>query len=413
VSDPYPLRPIREDEYDAYHLIDEHTFQTPPGSGSRRADELARFEFDRSLAAFDGDRPIGIAAAYTFQLSIPGGTTSAAGVSWVSVLGSHRRRGVLSSIMRRQLADIRERGEPIAMLWASEAGIYHRFGYGRASWHAYLTIRRGEGALRPDTPSDDRLRLRLADPLSVRAELAKVYDAAFAQRPGLVSRNDAWWDHVVFDDEEDRQGKSPLRCMIAEDEQGPRGYALYTGKESWDDGTFLPECRVEISELMAADPAAGAALWTNLLDTDLTSEFHAPLRPVDDPLIFWLADPRRARPQVSDGLWIRLTDLPAALAQRQYACDLDVVLDVTDDILTDNSGRWRLRVADGRPSCERTSAEPDVRLDVADLGAAYLGGTKLGSLAVTGRIDALRPGALARLSTAMSWDPAPWCPSIF
>jgi predicted acetyltransferase len=252
VSDPYPIRPIREDEYDAFHLVDEHAFQSGPPSEARGADELARFEFDRSLAAFDGDTPVGIAAAYTFQMSVPGAVVPAAGVTWVSVFSTHRRRGILTSMMRRQLSDIRGRGEAIAALWASEAGIYGRYGYGRASWHATFVIRSGEGRMTPQIPTDDALRLRLADPQAVRAELAKAYEAALERRPGFFARNDAWWTHVLFDEAESSAGRSPLRCLIAEDDHGPRGYALYHGKEGWDDGTFLPNFIVDVCELVAA-----------------------------------------------------------------------------------------------------------------------------------------------------------------
>ena len=131
----YPIRPIGPDEFDRFQLVDQHGFNEGPMSEGNRRLVLSRFEFDRSLAAFDGGTPIGIAGAFSFRLSVPGSDLlPVAGVTWVSVLPTYRRRGVLSSIMRHQLADIRGRGEPLAVLWASEAAIYSRFGYGRASW---------------------------------------------------------------------------------------------------------------------------------------------------------------------------------------------------------------------------------------------------------------------------------------
>jgi predicted acetyltransferase len=410
----HEIRPIAEDEFDAFHSVDQHAFQGSPLAAGERPAILSRFEFDRSLAAFDGGVPVGIAGAFSFRMRIPGAVAPVAGVSWVAVLPSHRRRGILTQLMRRQLSDVRERGEAIAVLWASEAGIYGRYGYGRACWHAAFTVRRGEGTLAADVPAEPGLRLRIADPAHARPELAKVYDMVLEVRPGFFARTDQWWEHVLHDPEAERKGASPLRCVLAEDDSGPRGYALYSGVGKWEDETFLPDSAINVRELIAADPAAGAALWADLLSRDLVSEARALLRPVDDPLLFQLADPRRLRPAVSDGLWVRITDLPAALTQRRYASPVDVVLEVRDEIFPGNDGRWRLRAdRSGDAVCEPAPGDADICLGIAELGAAYLGGTRLGTLAAAGRVTELRPGTLAPLSTAMSWDPAPWCPVIF
>jgi predicted acetyltransferase len=411
----YPIRPANPDEFDEFYVVDQHAFHGSPLSESDRGVVLARFEFDRSLAAFDGDMPIGTAMAYSFLLSVPGGTVlPAAGVTWVSVLPTYRRRGVLSSLMRRQLADVRDRREPIAVLWASESAIYSRYGYGRASWYLAFTVKRGEGTLAKTAPVDPRLRLRLARPAESLDALAKVYDDVLQARPGLFARNEAWWQSAIYDPADDRQGAGPLRCLLAEDDSGPRGYALYSGTDRPSEG-FLPDAVLTVRELMSADPAASAALYADLLSRDLTAEFRLRRHPVDDPLLYQLADPRRARPQLNDGLWVRIIDVGAALAGRRYSCPADVVIEVRDDILPSNAGRWRLSAAsDGTAACvPAAGAEVDVALDITQLGAAYLGGTKLGALAEAGLVTELRPGAVRQLSAAMSWDPAPWCPMVF
>ncbi len=418
---PYPIRPITEDEFDHYHVVDQHAFHGSPLPTRDREHVLSRFEFDRSLAACDPDSgtPVGITTSYSFQLTVPGATLPAAGVSWVGVMPSHRRRGVLRSLMQRQLTDLRSAGrEPLAVLWASEAGIYGRYGYGRASWHLAFTLRRGEGTLAPSAAGDPSLRLRLMAPQEARPELAKIYDFVLPSRPGFFARNEQWWQKVLHDPEDERRGASPLRCVLAEDHSGPRGYALYAGLNRWEDETFLPDSTLTVRELVAADPAASAALWSDLLSRDLTVEFRAALRPMDDPLLSQLADPRRARPQLTDGLWVRLVDVGAALAGRRYAVPVDVVIEVRDEGLPDNAGRWRLRTSGAYPeglagTCERTGDPADVALDAAELGAAYLGGTRLAALAGAGLVSELRPGAVRQLTAAMSWDPAPWCPMIF
>jgi predicted acetyltransferase len=414
MTERYPIRPITPDEFDAFHLVDQHAFHGSPIAAEQRPKILSRFEFDRSLAAFDGSTPVGIAGAFSFRLRVPGANAAAAGVSWVGVLPSHRRRGIVRQIMHRQLADVRDRGEALAVLWASESGIYGRYGYGRASWTDTFTIRRGEGALARDVPTDPRLGLRITEPEQARAELAKVYDTVLETRPGFFARNDSWWNRVLDDPETNRKDRSPMRCVLAEDDDGPRGYALYSGVGRWDDDLFLPDGQLDIQELVTADPAASAALWGDLLSRDLVTNIRAAIRPVDDPLLFQLADPRRLRPAVIDGLWARLTDLPAALSLRRYACPVDVVLDVHDDIFPQNEGPWRLTVDEsGEAVCDPVDKAADLSLGIAELSAAYLGGTRLGALAAAGRVTQHRAGALARLSAAMSWDPAPWCPVIF
>jgi len=195
-------------------------------------------------------------------------TLPAAGITWVSVLPSHRRQGVLRSLMRRQLADVRDRGEPLAVLWASESVIYSRYGYGRAMWHADLTLHRGEGVLAKNAPADRGLRLRLTDPASALPELAKVYDAVLPSRPGFIGRNESWWQRTVYDPPGQRGGTSPLHCVLAEDDSGPRGYALYSAASHWDRETSLPDSSLSVREMVGVDAAASAALAADLLSRD-------------------------------------------------------------------------------------------------------------------------------------------------
>jgi predicted acetyltransferase len=413
MTDPVPIRPVSVDEFSAYLTVGEHAFNSTAPRQAIEDHERRVFEPDRSLAALDGDTIVGTAAAYSYQLSVPGGMLGCAGVTMVAVLPSHRRRGILSAIMVRQLADIAAGTEPIAALFSSESSIYGRFGYGCASADLSFTLKHGEGKLRSAATGDGRPRLSICDPAEVRGDLAKLYEAALV-RPGMPARDERWWDAQLNDVEAFRHGMGPQRCLLAADDSGPRGYALYAAKSSWgDDG--IPVGELSVNELIAADPQAAAALWADLLNRDLVGVVHARQRPVDDPLLSMLVDRRRARSYLTDGLWIRLINLPVALAGRQYASPLDLVLEVTDDLLPANSGRWRLAASQfGWPvSCERTTAAADIRLQVQVLGAAYLGGTRLSELAGAGQLSELTPGAVARLSAAMWWDPAPWCPAIF
>ena len=194
----------------------------------------------------------------------------------IATAPTHRRRGILTSLMHGQLADIRDRGEAIAALFASEAGIYGRFGFGAATSELSLTIRSGEGARLAQAPAPGAqgaqgpLRLRVAEPRDATAELARVFEPVLRERPGMYARDDRWWENVLWDPEIGGPAGTPLRCLIAEDGAGPRGYALYSVRSAWND-EGIPDGALQIRELMASDPAAYAAIWNDLLSRDLVS----------------------------------------------------------------------------------------------------------------------------------------------
>jgi predicted acetyltransferase len=413
MSASYPIRPISITELPEFMRVGEHAFNSNWPTEPFIEFERPVFEPERSLAAFDRDEIVGTATVMSFGMTVPGGEVSAAGVTGVSVLPSHRRQGVLSSLMRRQLADIAAGPEPVAALIASESVIYGRYGYGSASTRLSYCFTRGDRLI--DVP-DDAPALRLAELRDVEDAIKSVFEAFRVTRPGVMSRRQEYWDGILDDPEWIREGNSPRRCLLAEDETGPRGYALYNTKPDFEpDG--LPAGVLNVSEVFSLDQAATSAIWSNLLSRDLVASINAWNRPVDDPLLHLLNDPRRARATCRDGLWIRIIDLPEALTQRRYAAPVDLVIEVTDPFLPGNSGRWRFRtggLADGgQPSCERTSGEADLAMPVAALGAGYLGGTRLGGLATAGVIAERRPGAVAALSAAMWWDPAPWAATSF
>lgn len=442
MSDTYPIRAVEQSELEAFSEPGYRAFNSSWPKKDLLALDRMVFEPERTLAAFDGDQIVGTTIAYSFDLTIPGGMLPAGGVSAVAVLPSHRRRGILTAMMSRQLSDLRDRGEPVAALFASEAAIYGRFGYGSAvPSQRYAVncqtarVRSGPGTLpaitvaRADAVTSAHgggavgpVTIRTAEPKAALAEMAAVYEAIRPGRPGMISRSSAWWELAVSDLDFVRDGKSPLRCVLADGRSGPRGYALYATKSRWDeDGQ--PTGVIVVHELFGADSETVAALWADLLSRDLVSTAHAARRPADDPLPFLLTDPREVRARVSDGLWVRLVDLQRALSARHYLRPVDVVIEVGDDLLPANAGRWRLRAAGpagpssaadrGEVICERTTAEPDIALDVSALGAAYLGGTRLSALAAAGLVAEGTPGAVAGLSAAMSWDPAPWSPIMF
>lgn len=406
-----PIRPVSYDEYDALHHVFHLAFGLAPDPEEAER-ERGLLEFDRTLAAMDGGRVVATAGAYSLDLTVPGGSVPTAGVTWVSVSPTHRRRGILRSLMRRQLDDIHEAGrEPIAALWASEPAIYGRFGYGMAATSLSMVIARGSTGLRPVEGSGE-LRVRLVEAEESLALCHPVYEHDRARRAGMFALSPAWQQMSIYVPERMREGGSPLRTVVVEDaDGGVRAYARYLTRAKW--ATSGPDGTVTVRAAHARDAAAAHALWSFLLNLDLMGSVELRLRPVDDPLVLLLLDFRRAEASLSDSLHVRIVDLAAALAARTYAIPVDVVLDVRDEVCPWNAGRWRLSGDATGGSCERTAADPDISLDVRALGAAYLGGTSLLALADAGSAAELSPGAVRELASALRQDPAPWCPWIY
>ncbi|WP_433725821.1 GNAT family N-acetyltransferase [Actinoplanes sp. CA-051413] len=364
-------------------------------------------EPERTLVAEDGGTIVGHAAAYTRELTVPGTILPAAHVTLVGVAPTHKRRGLLTRMMHRQLREIAAAGrEPIAVLWASETKIYPRFGYGPAAQRLQMQIMMRE--LRPPAgiAPGSADRLRLIDPKDAIAELAKVYERVRPERTGWSSRDDRWWRFVLSDIESQREGATSLRGVVHETPHGPTGYALWRTKGRWE--RHGPNSDVQVREVVADDPAAYAALWNFLLTIDLARSVTVSFAAVDEPLQYLVDEPRRLGTTLADSLWIRITDLPKALAARTYAAPVDVVLDVTDPLLEQNTGRWRLTAGpDGRATCTATNEPADLACTVLELGSAYLGATSLAALGAAGTVRELTRGSLRKASIAFGWHRMP------
>ncbi len=363
-------------------------------------------EVERMHAAFDGDRIVGGAGAFSYRVSVPGGATiPTAGVTVVGVLPTHRRRGVLTAMMKEQLADSRRRGDLAAYLWASEGTIYGRFGYGLASRMGAISL--SKDRTRFAVPFEPRGTVRLVDLEESARMFPPLHEQTMAQRPGMFTRSKAWWEtRRLFDDPTRRHGNGAKNRALLELDGKPAGYAIYNVKQDWVAGSSKGV--VNILEVMAPTPEAARELWRWLFDFDWTSEFAVDYLPLDHELFMLLAEPRRMQLQVNDGVWVRLLDLGQALSARSYN-DGAIVLDVEDALLPDNAGRWRVTAS----GAERTEDDADVRLDITGVGSVYLGGFTFGELVRGSRAQELTAGAAARADALFRTNAAPWCPEIF
>ncbi len=406
--DEYSLRTATPDDWEAASSALSEAFAEDLQTD---ADEHERqvFEPERTILAVRGEEIAGVAAAYTRDLTVPGGSVPDGHVTMVGVRPTHRRQGLLTRMMRQQLADVRALGEPLAVLWASEGRIYQRFGYGLAASRLVIDADR-EVRLR-DAPGPGEGRLRSVPKADAVELLAKVYDQVRAERPGWSSRDARWWDHILADPPSRREGRTSLRITVHEGQSGVDGYAMWRTKSEWSDPG--PKGTVVVTEVAATNPAAYAALWRLLLDIDLTRHTHYWLAAPDEPLVYLVNEPRRLGAKLQDALWVRLVDVPAALAARRYQAPVDVVLDVTDPLLPDNTGRWHLAAGLESVTCTRTDRPADLALDIHALGSVYLGGVSLGTLAAAGRVAELAAGSLAPASTAFGWHRPPSAPEVF
>ncbi len=368
------------------------------------------FEPERAVGAYDGDRLIGTAAAFSFDLAIPGGVAPSAGVTLVGVHPTHRRRGILRRMMRMQLDDVHDRGEATAILWASEGGIYQRFGYGMATMLTRMSIQRDHSAFRAPREASGSVRLVEVD--DARRILPPIYEAVAPARPGFFGRTPAYWDAAFFHDPEHwRRGASAAFHVVHETDGSADGYARYRIRENWDANG--PRSAVVVVEKMALSPSADLDLWQYLLGIDLMATVDAWNVAPDDPIVLSVLEPRRLGMSIGDGLWLRVVDASAALAQRRYATDGRLVLELADDFCAWNAGRWSLAVEAGIPLVEPTNDAPDIACDTTDLGAAYLGGISFTRLADAARAHELQPGGLARGDALFRTTRPPWCPKVF
>ena len=405
------IRPITREQGDQFSDVLATAFGETLGE-EERADHDRWFEYDRSMAAFDGDRMVGTGGAFSMHLTLPGLTTiPVGGLTAISVLPTHRRRGVLRSMIAYHFEEVEGRGEPVSALMASESVIYGRFGYGLATSFAdYEIDPRHARLLRAPA---GRGRLRLLEPEETAKVVPPLYDRYRRGQPGELSRPQSWWEVYARDPEWTRQGASRHYDVVHESDPGRvDGWVSYRVEVRWPNG--LAANLVKARMLVGLTPEAEAALFRYLTELDLAGTVKLLSRPVDDPIRWRLADPRRLRvTDLGDQLWVRLLDLPGALAARRYAVDDALVLQVGDALRPRNQGRFRLEGGPDGAACRPTTAEPDLALDVADVGAAYLGRVSLSTLARAERVAELTPGALLRADRMFAASPPPICTTHF
>jgi predicted acetyltransferase len=404
---PLEIRAVTADELDRLLLVDQRGFGMPPAPAEMPR-TWAEGELERTRVAFDGGELVGGSRSYSFELTMPGGACiPAAAVSWVAVIPTHRRRGVLTQMINALHDDARAREEPVSMLTASEGVIYGRYGYGVATWRLGLTAERSRVEFRDDAPEMGRMRMLERD--EAEKVLPELYERMRPARAGMVSRPDFWWPSVFWGNFAPKD-KAFFAAVHTDEAGSADGYVAYELTGEWSGG--LPDRRLVIWDMQSASGAAHIALWRYVFGVDLVGTVAATNAPIDDPLRHVVKDGRRVRVDfVNDGLWIAPIDPARVLKARRYTIAGRLVIEVHAPDGT--SSVLALEGSEDGAECTPSSARPDLVCSSAMLGACALGGNRWSELAAAGRIDADRPEVLARADAMFMATPAPAMLSYF
>jgi predicted acetyltransferase len=397
----FEIRTLRTDEHRAANVLFRDTVHVRPADDVEWERSARGYQPGGAIGAFDPEL-IGTARSFDAELTVPGGArVPMVGVTGVGVRADRTRRGVMRALLTTQLEEFAARGVVCANLLASEAGIYGRFGYGLATRVRTYSVDRHRARVRPDVPVGGELELLDLD--RAWAVLPGVYER-LGHRPGMMTRPAVLW-HLY--ETQARRHSQPMKAVVHHGPDGPDGFATYfvegLAVHPWTKELVVPD-------LFAATPAAFAGLWRFLLGIDLVDRVVAEERPLDEPVELLLADHRRCGvDRIEDEHWVRLVDVPKALAAREYGHAEPVVLDVVDPLLPSNSGTYRI-TPDG---AARTGEPAALRLDVTTLAMAYLGTWRFSALAGAGRIEVREPAALVAADVLFGTRVAAWCGSHF
>jgi predicted acetyltransferase len=404
------VRRVRDDELRDYIDSISTGFHERPDVDKVTEEVRTHWDLDRAWAAFDGSGMCGTFRSWATELTVPGGDRlPGAAITAVTVLASHRRRGILRSMVAAEHAATRDRGEVVAVLHASEYAIYGRFGYGPGTREATWTLETGSTSFFEETTGD--VALVRADE-TARATLKSVFEAWRERQPGELRRREIMWTDALGL-VETGWGKRWQGFVAVHREAGDvDGYARYHVEDKWEQRQ--PRDLLHLDELHALTDEAYTSLWRFLAEIDLMATIKAPNRSPSERLPWLITNARAAVPsEVGDGIWVRLLDIPRALEARSYEHDLKTVIEVVDAEAP--GGRLRLAFDAGPDGarCRPTSRSADLTVDVSALSAAYLGGTRLRDAVIASGFDEHRPDALARMERVLRTADEPWCSTSF
>ncbi|MFI8167860.1 GNAT family N-acetyltransferase [Streptomyces sp. NPDC085931] len=414
-ADGIDVRPVTEAEFtDWLRAVNTGFLRVPTLSEEEIEGRRERFVPGRYLGAFDGGRCVATFRSFDQRLTAVGGAAVPAdAVSGVTVHATHRRRGLLSRMMARDLAAARDRGDVVATLVAAEYPIYGRFGFGPATSTAEWTVdvpRAGLDA-RWAGPADGG-RIDLVDAGEVRKLGPDLHARLCRTQPGAIDRDELWWKWNTGAVRVDPSWKDPFFAVYRSASGEVEGMVAYDVDDNWGDAK-QPLNTATVRWLTGVTPAAERALWQYLCSIDWVVGVKSGWRAPDDLLPQLLPDPRAARiTSLADWLWVRILDVVRALEARTYQGEGRLVLEIAGvDGLT--GGRYRLDASPVGASCAPTTESADLALGLGELGALWLGDESAVRLAALGRVREERAGAARKADALLRTPRRPWCPDLF
>ncbi len=406
----FTIRPVTPQEYPAFVTAVVEGFSDDVPSDTFAENIRATLPPERTLAVFDQGDIVATFGGYDLDLTVPGGTVRMEGTTVVTVFPTHRRMGLLREMMRLHLDTAASNGFPVAGLWASESGIYPRFGYGVATYSETVTMVGSQIVFLDSVPVERVRRIPSKDANQV---LAPVFDRVCSKTSGMFARDETWWVREILKDEEwMKKGRTSHRHVVHDGPDGPDGYAIYRQKSSeGDDGHA--DGALSVVEIVAETPLAEASLWSYLTNVDGSPNVRSWNVPIDARLPMMVTEPRRIRTTATfDALWVRILDVAAALEGRMYEADGTAVFSIVDPFRSDTSGTYRLSVVDGVGTCAPSDDEPTVDVDIDVLGALYLGAGRTHGYASANRIRGSLT-AVDGFDRLFRTARQPWCNQVF
>jgi predicted acetyltransferase len=384
-------------------------FLNAPADNASFIEDLASSaDLDHMWGGFDGDRVVATLRSLATPVTVPGAVIEdASGVTNVTVAPTHTRRGLLTQMIRADLAACADRGDVVSVLIAAEYPIYGRYGYGPAAERVELTL----DATTASFTTDPGGSVELVDRVDYRAGATELYERYRPHQPGAIARHPWWWDLHLLAEASGPHVPSSFFALGYDRSGQVDGSVAYRVEGHWDHGR--PRGRLLIDNLIAVDAEATARLWRYCAAVDWIGSVVAENRPVDDPVRWFLTDARDlAQHDRHDLLWLRILDPIRALAGRRYLAPGRVVVDIADP-LGHASGRFAVEATADDARCLATDEPADLSLGVSALSSAYLGGYTLADLARAGRVTEHRPGTLAVADAMFRSAVAPWSPTDF
>jgi predicted acetyltransferase len=405
------IRRVRDDELPGFVETMSTAFLERPDVDKVTEQVRPLWDLERTWAAFDEGRMCGTFRSFATELTVPGGTQlPAGGVSAVTVLPPHRRRGILRAMVAAEHGAMRERGEAVGLLYASEYPIYGRFGYGPACQESAWTLDVKATSFHGSPAGTSEIVKASPD---AAAEMKGVFEAWRVRQAGEIRRRDYKWEYDLGLRESVWGPTWKGFVAIHRNETGSAdAYARYHVEEKWEQRQ--PRNTMIVDELHALTDNAYASTWRFLAGIDWVARIKAERRSPAERLPWLLTNARAAdMSEVGDGMWVRLFDVPRALEARTYEREGQLVLEVVDEEAPEGRSRLQLDASPTGTTCKPTERSPDLTLDVAALSTAYMGGVRLRDAVASSSVDEHRAGALSEVDALLRMRDEPWSSTFF